>query len=57
MSGAEATGAADRRYPTSKVRSRSHEILNIEIQEQWICFAGLAMRRNPTSKVRETLVR
>ena len=51
-------GAAMRRYPMSKVRSRSHEETpNTEIQEQWMCFAGLAMRRYPTSKVKETPAR
>ena len=50
--------SSERRYPMSKVRSRSHEETpNTEIQEQWMCFAGLAMRRYPTSKVKETPAR
>ena len=33
------------------------EIPNVKGKEQWLCFAGAAMKRYPTSKVRETQVR
>ena len=33
------------------------EIPLIQGKEQWLCFAGAAMKRYPMSKVRETLVR
>ena len=43
-----------KRYPTSKVRSGSHgEIPHIQDKEQWLHFAGTAVKRYPTSKVRE----
>ena len=29
----------------------------VQGKEQWLCFAGAAMKRYPTSKVRETQVR
>ena len=33
------------------------EIPLIQDKEQWLCFAGAAVRRYPTPKVRETQVR
>ena len=33
------------------------EIPLIQGKEQWLCFAGAAVKRYPTSKVRETQVR
>ena len=42
-------------YPTLKVRNGSvKEIPLIQGKEQWLCFAGAAMKRYPTPKVRET---
>ena len=50
--------AAERRYPTSKVRSGScEEIPHGQSKEQWLPFAGAAVKRYPTSKVREPPVR
>ena len=41
-----------------KVRKGSgEEIPLIQGKEQWLCFAGAAMKRYPTPKVRETQVR
>ena len=41
-----------------KVRKGSgEEIPLIQGKEQWLHFAGAAMKRNTTSKVRETQVR
>ena len=52
------TGATERSYPMSKVRSGDHEeIPYVQGKEQWLCSAGAAMKRYTTSKVRETLVR
>ena len=49
---------AERSYSTFKVRKGSgEEIPLIQGKEQWLCFAGAAMKRYPTSKVRETQVR
>ena len=46
---------AKRSYSTFKVRGGSREeIPLIQGKEQWLCFAGAAMKRYPTSKVRET---
>ena len=33
------------------------EIALVQGKEQWLCFAGAAMKRDPASKVRETQVR
>ena len=33
------------------------EIPLVQGKEQWLCFAGAAMKRYPTPKVRETQVR
>ena len=43
--------AAERRYPTS---SAQEEILQVQCQEQWLWFAGAAVKRYPMSKVRES---
>ena len=49
---------AERGYSMFKVRKGSREeILLIQGKEQWLCFAGAALKRYPTSKVRETQVR
>ena len=49
---------AERSYSTFKVRRGGHEeIALVQGKEQWLCFAGAAIRRYPTSKVRETQVR
>ena len=43
---------------TLKVRNGgSKEILLLQGKEQWLCFAGAAVKRYPTPKVRETQVR
>ena len=45
-------------YPTLKVRKGGgEEIPPVQGKEQWLCFAGAAMKRYPTPKVRETQVR
>ena len=38
-------------------RGGSEEILLIQGKEQWLHFAGAAVKRYPMSKVRETQVR
>ena len=49
---------AERSYSTFKVRrGGGEEIPLIQGKEQWLHFAGAAMKRYPTSKVRETQVR
>ena len=49
---------AERSYSTFKVRRGSgEEIPLIQDKEQWLCFAGAAMKRYSTPKVRETQVR
>ena len=41
-----------------KVRGSSREELpHVQGKEQWLCFAGAAVKSYPTSKVRETQVR
>ena len=35
----------------------SEEISLVQGKEQWLCFAGAALKRYPTPKVRETQVR
>ena len=48
----------ERSYSTFKVRrASSEEIPLIQGREQWLCFAGAAVKRNPMSKVREIQVR
>ena len=49
---------ANRSYSTFKVkRGGGEEIPLVQGKEQWLCFAGAAMKRYPTPKVRETQVR
>ena len=49
---------AERSYSTFKVRRGGNEEMPlIQSKEQWLHFAGAAMKRYPTSKVRETQVR
>ena len=49
---------AERSYSTFKVRRGSgEEIPLIQGKEQWLCFAGEAMKRYPKSKVRKTQVK
>ena len=49
---------AERSYSMFKVRrGGSEEIPLIQGKEQWLHFAGAAVKRYPTSKVRETQVR
>ena len=38
-------------------RGRGEEIPLVQGKQQWLCFAGAAMKRYPMSKVRETQVR
>ena len=46
---------AERSYSMFKVRrSSSEEIPLVQSKEQWLRFAGAAMKRYPMSKVRET---
>ena len=48
----------ERSYPMFKVRRGVHEeITLVQGKEQWLCFAGAAVKRYPTSKVREIQVR
>ena len=50
--------AAKRSYSMLKVRRGGHEeIPLIQGKEQWLHFAGAAVKRYPMSKVRETQVR
>ena len=49
---------AERRYSTFKVSSGGpEEIPHVQGKEQWLHFAGAAVKRYPTSKLRETPVR
>ena len=49
---------AERSYSTFKVRRGGREeIPLVQGKEQWLCFAGAAVKRYPTCKVRETQVR
>ena len=49
---------AERSYSMSKVRRGSREERPlVQGKEQWLRFAGAAVKRYPTSKVRETQVR
>ena len=51
-------GRAKRSYSMFKVRKGGGEkIPLVQGKEQWLRFAGAAMKRYPTSKVRETQVR
>ena len=50
--------SAERSYSTFKVRRGSREeIPLVQGKEQWLHFAGAAVKRYPMSKVRETQVR
>ena len=50
--------SAERSYSTFKVRRGSREeTLLIQGKEQWLHFAGAAVKRYPTSKVRQSQVR
>ena len=49
---------AERSYSMFKVRrGGGEEILLVQGKEQWLRFAGAAVKRYPTSKVGETQVR
>ena len=49
---------AERSYSTFKVRRGGNEEMPlIQSKEQWLHFAGAAVKRDPMSKVRETQVR
>ena len=49
---------ADRSCSTFKVRRGGHEEISfVHGKEQWLRFAGAAVKRCPTFKVRETQVR
>ena len=49
---------AERSYSMFKVRRGSREeIPLVQGKEQWLCFAGAAVKRDPMSMVRETQVR
>ena len=51
------TGAAERKYPTSKFRNGGcEEIPHIQGKELWLRFDGAAMKRYPTSKVRSSRI-
>ena len=51
-------GAAERSYPTSKVRASGQEELpHIQGNELQLCFSGTAMKGYPMYKVRESQVR
>ena len=40
-----------KKYPTSKVKSIGcEELSHIQGKEQWLCFAGTAVKRYSTSK-------
>ena len=46
---------AERSYSMFKVRRGGHEEISlVQGKEQWLCFAGAAMKRYLMSKVRET---
>ena len=48
---------AYRSYATKVRKGGDEEIPFVKGKEQWLCFAGAAMKRYPTPKVRETQVR
>ena len=57
-SGCTGCRKAERSNSTFKVRRGVHEeILIVQGKEQWLLFAGAAVKRYPTSKVKETQVR
>ena len=49
--------AAERSYPMAEARGGGEEIPLVQGKEQWLQFAGPAVKRYPTSKVREIQVR
>jgi len=50
-----AVAAQGQGYSTFKVRRGGHEETPlVQGKEQWLCFAGAAMKRYTMSKVRET---
>ena len=49
-------GLEEPSHPEGQERQQE-EILLIQGKEQWLCFAGAAVKRYPTPKVRETQVR
>ena len=54
----EARGGDERSYPTSEVRKGcGEEIPVVQGKEQWLRFAGAAVKRFPMLEVRETQVR
>ena len=71
MPGSTGTGVAKRSNPMSKEQQlhrcrrseRSYSMFRVKRgdlvqgKEQWLCFAGAAVKRYPMSKVRETQVR
>ena len=58
VQGAVPAQEASRSYPTFKVRrGGGEEIPLVQSEEQWLPFAGAAMKRYPTFKVRKTQVR
>ena len=60
LQGATAAGCrrAERSYSTFKVRRGGREEIPLfQGKEQWLSFAGAAVKRYPTSEVRETQVR
>ena len=51
-------GGSQEHLPHVQGRGGSQEDLpHIQGKEQWLCFAGAAVKRYPMSKVRETQVR
>ena len=54
----EVRAAAERSYPIYKVRrGGSEEIPLVQGKEQWLLFAGAAMKRYPMPKVRKSQIR
>ena len=54
----EVRAVVEKSYHMQEVKRGSpEEISLIQGKEQWLHFAGAAMKRYPTSKVRETQVR
>ena len=54
----DGAGTAERSYPRTEVKKGGgEEIPLVQGKEQWLLFAGAAVKRYPTPKVRETQVR
>ena len=50
-------GSGERSHSTFKVRRGSGEEIALVLgKEQWLCFAGAAVKRHPTPKVRKIQV-